>query len=514
LGRSADAIGGIAVDKLRLELTAGPPTEPPLNGHAQPGPQDDLGPGDLSEVDWETTRYLSAAVQLDPAYARQVVQRIIGEPFLAVAPAAGTDVVTVTRWALAGLRRQAQRDAVLTCLLLLGIAAVIVFWTWLVLVSLAVVAILVVAYERWVRDEKIIARLMLRGRFRGRVAPVSTNPRIEERLAVVKAQQRGNLVVFRGGQPAFVGSGLRVLHRRILIQAALGRRKKNGKRQQPIPFSNPELHGALEKALNAMGFPELRVGERLYVNGQHVADDPLILPHPLGPPVASPPFALLYNGCVHPTPDARTYLCAEIGGWKGQLVVSLFARAVQARGSLQVEWGFRVLPPLKKYFLEIDRRYELPKARQVVNALGAGVAGFAPALLLSPVRLARYLKIPLDELRHIRKQSYAIRNGLVFDYGSERSIREDAIGGEWLHYFLAQDELTFILLAEHTMLRALGNFLKAHKVDMEQFEEQEKTFINNVSKYNINQVNAQNVSVGDKSRADGGDKSNDSSSSD
>ena len=28
-----------------------------------------------------------------------------------------------------------------------------------------------------------------------------------------------------------------------------------------------------------------------------------------------------------------------------------------------------------------------------------------------------------------------------------------------LHYFLAQDELTFILLAEHTMLRALGNFL-------------------------------------------------------
>src|SRR5262249_1637464 len=155
-----------------------------------------------------------------------------------------------------------------------------------------------------------------------------------------------------------------------------------------------------EKALKAMGFPELRVGERLYVNGQHVASDPRILPDPLAPPVACAPFGLLYNGCVHPTPDARTYLCAEIGGWQGQLVVSLFARAVQARGSLQVEWSFQVLPPLNKYFLEIDRRYEHARARQLANALGAGVTGFVPALISSPVQLARYVKMPLDDRRN------------------------------------------------------------------------------------------------------------------
>jgi hypothetical protein len=500
------------VDELHLELEASPPTGPPLNGQALPILHYDLGPGDLSEVDWETTRYLAAAAQLDLTFARQVVRRIIGEPFQAVAPAAGADVVVVTRWALAALRRQAKRDAVLACLLLLGMIAVLVFWTWLALAALAVSAILVVAYERWARDQKVIARLMLRGRFRGRDAPVSANARIEKRLAVVKAQQRGNLVVFRGGQSAFVGSGPRVIRHRILVQAALGKKKKNGKRKQPIPFTNPELHDALERALNAMGFPELRVGERLYVNGQHVVDDPRILPDPLGPPAASAPFELLYNGCVHPTPDARTYLCAEIGGWKGQLVVSLFARAVQARGSLQVEWEFRVVPPLRKHFLGIDRRYELPKVRQVVNALGGGVAEFAPALIFSPVRLARYLKMPLDNQRRIRKQSYAIRNGVVFDYGSERSVREDAIGDEWLHYFLAQDELTFILLAEHTMLRALSNFLEAHNVDLDQFQEQEKTFINNVSKYNISEVNAQNVAVGDKSRVSDSEKPKDSAS--
>jgi hypothetical protein len=205
-------------------------------------------------------------------------------------------------------------------------------------------------------------------------------------------------------------------------------------------------------------------------------------------------------------------MCAEIRGWKGQLVVSLFARAVQAHGSLQVEWRFQVIPPLRAHFLEIDSRYELPKARQVINALGAGVTGFAPALILSPFRLARYLRTPLDDKRRFRKQAYAIDHGVVFDYGSERSIREDAIGAERLHYFLAQDELTFILLAEHTMLRALGNFLNDHRIDMEQFEAQEKTIINNFGKYNINEVKAQNVAVGDKAKVNNGGKASNSTS--
>jgi hypothetical protein len=499
------------VDELHLELPAGLSTEPPPNGLALPGPQCDLGPGDLIEVDWEATRYLSAATQLDPAYARQVVRRIIGEPLRAVAPAAGADVVTVTRWALAALQRQAKRDAVLAGLLLLGIIAVAVFWTWLVLASLAVAAILVVAYERWIRDERVIARQMLRGRFHAHDAPASSDQRIEGRLAEAKKRQGGNLVVFRG-HSAFVGSGKGVVHDRILVQVALGKRKKNGKRQQPTPFTNVELHGAMEEALRVMGFPELRVGERLYVNGQHVADESRILPDRLEPPVASAPLELLYKGCLDPTPDARTYMCAEIRGWKGQLVVSLFARAVQARGSLQVEWRFQVIPPLREHFLAIDSRYELPRVRQVLNALAAGVAGFAPALILSPVRLGRYLRTPLDDRRRFKRQCYAIDHGVVFDYGSERSIREDAIGSERLHYFLAQDELTFILLAEHTMLRALGNFLDDHKIDMTQFEAQEKTLINNFSKYNVNEVKAQNVAVGDKAQVNNGSNPSNSAS--
>lgn len=481
--------------------SSGPP-DGPIEHADEPREIPDQPGVSLDETDWETTRYLAAATQLDLRYARLVVDGIVGEPFCAVAPAAGADVVVVTRWALAALRRRAQRDAVLTFLLIAGVVAAVAAWSWIPVAVMAALAVLVVAYERWVRDVKIIARLMLRRRFQAHDAPSSPSPSIEQRLAVVGQQQKGNLVVFRG-KSAFVGSGQGVVHDRILVNVALGKKGKDGKRQSPIPFSTPELHAALVTALRNMDFAEMRVGQRLFINGEHVAANPQLLPDDLGPPVADAPPDLLYDGCVRPTSDARTYVCAEIGGWKGQLVVSLFARAVQVRGSLQVEWRFHVLPPLHSYLLQIDRQYELPKIRQSVKAVGSGLLWFAPALATAPVTFARYATLPLRDQARIRKQSYRIRNGYVFNYGSPRSIRENPISYRRPHDFVAGDQLTFILLAQHTMLRALGRFLKTHKVDMKQFADQEQTLIKKINNYNVDKINASNVSVGTKSRAGG-----------
>jgi hypothetical protein len=497
----------VDVDGGSIEGSSEPPDEldKPADGPA--GPSGDLSDS-LKETDWETTRYLAAATQLNLRYARLVVSQIVGEPFCAVAHAAGADVVVVTRWALAALRRRAQRDAVLTCLLIVGVAIALGAWTWIPVVVMAVLAVFVVAYERWVRDVKIIDRLMLRGRFHAHDAPSSPSPRIKKRLAVVQQQQQGNLVVFRD-RSAFAGSGEDVLDDRILVNVALGKKQK-GKRQQPIPFSIPQLHAALEMALKEMNkdedkdFPEMRVGQRLFVNGEHVAANPWLLPYELGPPVADAPRDLLDDGCVHPTSEARTYVCAEISGWKGQLVVSLFTRAVQVGGSLQVEWTFRVLPPLHSILLLIDHLYEPCRIRQITKAMITGVLWFAPALVAAPVTFARYAVLPLIGKVRIRHQSYRIRHGYVFNYGSPRSIREDLISYRRPHDFVVEDEWTFILLAQHIMLRALGRFLKAHKVDMKQFAAQQQAIINKINNYNVGKINAKNVAVGNKSRANSG----------
>jgi hypothetical protein len=474
-------------------------------------PYDDLG-SSLAQTDWETTRYLAAATQLDLSYARFVVRQIVGKPFCAVAPAAGADIVVVTRWALAALRRRARRDGVLTGLLILGLATGLGAWTWIPIAVMVASAIVVIAYERWIRDVKVLDRLMLRGRFHAHDAPVSPSPSVEKRLAVVQQEQKGNLVVFRG-RSAFVGSGDEVMHERILVNVALGRQKKNGKRVKPIPFSTPELYTELEIALKNMDpdFPEIRVGQRLFVNGEHVAANRRLLPDEFGPPVAHAPPDLLHYGCAYPTSEARTYVCAEIGGWKGQLVVSLFARAVQVGGSLEVEWRFHVLPPLYANFLLIDQRYEPGRIKQITKVLITGFLWFVPALLAAPVAFTRYAVLPLTSKAQIRHESYRIRHGYVFNYGSPRSIREEPITYRHLHDFVAGDELTFIFLAEHTMLRALTRFLNAHKIDMKQFERQEQTIINKTSHYNVDKINASNVAVGNRSRASGTNHSGPSS---
>jgi hypothetical protein len=470
----------------------------------KPGNLADGHGNSLCETDSETTRYLAAETQLDLKYARRVVRQIVGGSFRAVAPAAGADVVVVTRWALAALRRRAQRDLVLTCLLAAGVAVAVGAWTLIPIAVMAVLAVFAVAYERWVRDVRVIARQMLRGRFRAHDAPASPSQRIEKRLAMVRQQQNGNLVVFRDQSP-FVGSGEAYLFNHIVVNVARGR-KKNGKRQPPISFSTAQLHEAMEAALKSMDFPSIRVGQRLYVNGEHVISDSRLLPKKDGPPATDAPADLLSDGC-NPASEARTYVCAEISGWKGQLVVSLFTRAVQSHGSLQVEWMFRVLPPLHKLFLLVDRRYELPVVGQIPKAMTTGVLRFAPALVSAPVTLAYHATLPFIELARTWWQSYRIRRGYAFNYGAPRSIREHHTSDREPHDFVSEDWLTFIVLAQHTLLTALGDFLKAHKIDMKQFASQERVIIRNkVSNYNVDKINAQNVSVGDKSRASGDKK--------
>ena len=489
-------------------VISGGRSEPPdgiSESVGEPGNLADRHGNSLDETDSETTRYLAAVTQLKLKYARAVVRHIVGGSFRAVAPAAGADVVAVTRWALAALRRRAQRDLVLTCLLAAGVAVAIGASTLIPIAVMAVLAVFAVAYERWVRDVKVIARQMLRGRFRVHDAPASLSRRIEKRLAMVGQQQNGNLIVFRGRSP-FVGSGQSYLYDHIVVDVARGEKKKNGKRQPPIPFSTAQLHEALEAALKSMEFPGIRVGQRLYVNGEHIMSDARLLPQKDGPPATDASAGLLRDGC-NPASEARTYVCAEIGGWKGQLVVSLFTRAVQSHGSLQVEWRFHVLPPLHTDFLLVDRRYELPVVGQIPKAMTTGVLWFAPALVSAPVMLAYHAILPFIEMARTLAQSYRIRHGYAFNYGAPRSIREIAVSDRRLHEFVAVDWLTFIALAQHTLVTALRGFLESHKVDMRQFSSQERVIIRSkVNKYNVDKINGHNVAFGDKPRASGDKK--------
>jgi hypothetical protein len=154
----------------------------------------------------------------------------------------------------------------------------------------------------------------------------------------------------------------------------------------------------------------------------------------------------LLEATQDPTPDARTYVCVEMPGWQGQLVVTLFARAVHAGGSLYLEWEYHVLPPLKDWFQRVDLHFGVAKARRMWRAGLRGAKEVIPAMLKAPFDLAADLVHVTAAKRRKSITVRAIKQGQSFDYGAGSSIREDARGDSRQHHFLKRDEIMFVLI--------------------------------------------------------------------
>ena len=295
--------------------------------------------------------------------------------------------------------------------------------------------------------------------------------------------------------------------RRILLDIGSRKEANGDSDKQPEKFTSHDLHTAIVAAFNrehglGKSLDNIRAYERLFVNGLHVQNNRHLLPDPLRPPPTAVDSALLHAAAVNPSPEARTYVCVEMPGWQGQLVVTLFIRAVYAGKSLYVEWAFRVLPPIRSEFLRIDNLYEFPGYLQLKDSLVSGLRALVPALLGSPIRAYNSWRRPRVAKRHQLRHSYAIKRGYVFDYGARQSIREDASGNQRQHYFLARDETMYVLLAQQTLMQAVGDFLSEHGVDLGQFNDQVKVIFEQSINYNIGDItDSSGIVIGNNSSA-------------
>lgn len=479
-----------------------------LDGHAIGVTATALHAGE--SPDREATRYLCAATQLDTKYAEDVVDRVVNERLRALAPTFGVDVPVVVKWAIEALHMRAIRDYLLATILMLQLSLIVLIfwwaWAWVLILLLFIMAWLIVSRDHRERFHKIVIGKMLRDRFNPEEAPSPTRQADRERLLEIAERRDGNLAVF-SGHSAFVGSGEAVYRRRLLIDITRGKAPNENLAKKPDEFTSHDLHRAIVEAFDrdcglANTLDNIRVYERLFVNGRHVQNDRQLLPDPLRSPPTSVNIGLLEAAAIRPSPEARTYVCVEMPGWQGQLVVTLFVRAVYAGDSLYVEWTFRVLPPIRAKFLIIDSLYEYSPRGQVRNSLIYGLIHMIPELFASPFRVARSRHRQRLATRNQSRNRYAIKRGYVFDYGARRSIREDASGSQRQHYFLARDETMYILLAQQTLIQAIRNFLSQHGIDLDQFDAQIKVIFDQSINYNIGDIKGSTgVVIGDNSSA-------------
>lgn len=500
-----------------------PPPQPPDTGNGHPNSAGDTGHFHYysqRDNDRETTRYLSAATQIDLGYARSVVARVVHEPYRALAPAHGADVTVVARWALDSLRRILYRDAALTATLLTGVFSCWILATiarasaWAVFAAALVmfaVAFSMIAAEFWVRWYRILAGQMLRDEFDPAAAPNPATERSRVMLQAAAGRMNGNLVVF-AGKGAFVGSGSLLGQEQLVIDASRGKKKEDDSPGEPVPFSNTDVHRAITKAIENIRLPGLHVAERVFVNGKHVRGNRALQRRPLEPPFASVSEQLVRDAAENPTADARVYVCAEIHGWQGQLVVTMFARAVHTGGWLYIEYSFYLLPPIDAGYTQVDALYNQPLARRVGRTTSWSLVRTLPYLLMAPFSLAKYEVEMFRWNARESAQGFVIQRGRSFDYGALRSIREEACTHGSRHYFITRDIVMYVLLMQKSLLREMENFLDDHNIATADFKEQAKIIIDASYKnysLHIGKVSNSNFAVGDKSSAGGAEKDSD-----
>lgn len=491
------------------------PPLPPVSGNGRGGSAgaDGLHYYSPRDNDSETTRYLSAATQIDLYYARKVVRRVLHEPYRAIAPGYGADVAIVARWALDSLRRMARRDALLVLTLLVGgvlgwslysLLHPQFLWTPIAALITLIAAFIIVMQEHWVRWHKVLGQQMLWDTFDPATAPMPSGSRVKGRLEAVGNRRDGNLIVFRE-HAAFAGSGRRLGREQLVIDISRGKEAEDGSATEPGSFTNADVHAALLKAVNALKLRDMHVVERVFVNGRHIRGNSELQKQPLEPPFTSVNEALVRSATEHPTPDARTYVCAEIHGWQGQLIVTMFARAVRTGGWLYVEYSFYLLLPIKLEYMAVDLLYQEPWFRSVRRAAIWGVRRTIPDLILSPFTFAGQAAERLAWRADEAFQGYCIEHGQAFDYGAQRSIREDAASvGNRQHYFLARDETMYLLLLQKSLLREVEKFLDEHNIALEEFREQAKIIIDASNKnysIHVGTVSQSTFAVGENAKA-------------
>lgn len=369
----------------------------------------------------------------------------------------------------------------------------------------------IVAWEyqlrvKWVCDH------MLRGRFNPRAAPEPLRQRERDRLAMVSKRRGGNLVVFQN-HDAFVGSGFEISREHLVIDVSRGQRQPgpNGKmRTKPQAFTNEEVHQAILAAMRKLGLSDLNVEELLFVNGRHLKGNPALLPNPKEPPATSVDCALLKQAAIDPTPDARVYVRVEMPSWQGQLVVTMFARAVHVGGSLYIEWRFHVLLPVRRLFQEIDNRWLESRKRTRRRVLRTAIVMTPRALYFVPSHIWTSLRESRRWQRISARQAESIELGQAFDYGALPSIREEAGGVARQHYFLRRDETMFVLLAQEKLIRAVRRFLVKMSVDTGQLTSQIDVIVQETHKhYSVHvggDMNNSSIAVGNKAQANPGPK--------
>ncbi|AEV83948.1 hypothetical protein ACWT_2493 [Actinoplanes sp. SE50] len=324
---------------------------------------------------------------------------------------------------------------------------------------------------------------------------------VEDRLAMIAAAQRGNVVVHH--DDPFLGCG--AVEQGWSFSMTLRPRDPSGIRpEEPVPIDPVALNRRLKRAIETMRADWLDEGQRVtglsvrpYVVADGIRDE--------HDPVIDPETGMPYTMADDPTVDAivaspqgglRQYLRVvipvrgkAIRDEHGQVIlgaqalgisVSAFVHVAVEGGMLYAEFLGTVLPPLRAECQVADT---LRPEKVGSYAVGGVLRGAIVDVAAGPYRLAR----ALGRVARLRWRMHtSIRRSQEFrthDYGARISVRDLASAPEAESYLQRLDGIKYVKLVDRIVGEAIIDHLIENGVDPLEFRQA------------VNQITLQNSSL-------------------
>ncbi|WP_406691992.1 hypothetical protein REH65_08350 [Saccharopolyspora sp. ID03-671] len=429
----------------------------------------------------DATRYLCAALQMNASLNHQAHKKILKAHYRAIASSPGVDLVTVLKYGVAARSRQMIRDVVLVALLVIGLVLLASPESeWVLLALFSGWAVLLV--ETLSTQYGVLAKRLRRDVFDPALAPAPGSGAIRARLDAIELQNRGNVTVSAQYGP-FSGYGDSFGNWSFTLNVA----KPAEGCTDVIDFTTGELRDHIADAVREIGLPGLVVEDRVFVSGLDLLHglDPAVkravLPNELAAPAARVDEDVIARMREDATSRARPYLVIRVGGWSGDLVVTLFLRfSLLPRGDqLHVEANYSLLRPIHDRYQQVDRLLDAPTPLQLARATRSCLLRFVPVAFGAVARLSSVVLAPLEDALGRMREARAIKHGRSFNYGAEICLRELA-AEKWYHrYFQALDKEMYSKVVERRVVDALEEFLDERDIDTRDLRERQTTILNN-----------------------------------
>ena len=447
----------------------------------------------------ESTRLLAAAAQLDARFARRVVRDVLKDNYRAVAPSFGVDLGTVLRHCVVARGRHGARNVLLLALtgpLILGLAHLSMAAGVILVASAFALASGAIFIESWTGRQRIAVRSLNRHSCEPSAAMRYLSPGAPYQISDVAQAESTNIVVYSGYSP-FVGSGINQGGWSFAVNVVRGREGVDGVRNKPRAFSVEDLHASVASHLLELGM-DLRISDRLYVDGELVRDEPLIVPDRFRRPR------------THVNPDELTKLatkrvgrrfnCITVSGWEDELVYTLFLNFALSGASLFADATSCLLLPPQEEHRRVDSIEPHPFIGERLRAAGRAMA----ATVLLPLDATRALGEMGPALTAWRRRvggRRAIASNPGYDYGAVRSVREGAQSKRYRRYFQVADRDMYGKILDREIFDAIRTFLADHDIDTSDFDERQAAVLNYGVMVTGGQVDAQSLAVGPQAQS-------------